>query len=197
VQSVSPGGTPDFFFNRKALEGAPVQYLGTARIAPAEVQRLQREVFARYPTVTVVNVADVLVIVQDVVDQVSLVVRFISAFAILAGAIILASTVAGTRFRRMREAAVLKTIGARRRRLVGIFSVEFLVLGLVAGIMGSALATGFTRLLLVRLLDADFRFDWLPNLLTIALTATLAVATGWLASLRVLEQKPLEVLREE
>jgi putative ABC transport system permease protein len=197
VQSVSPGGTPDFYFNRKALEGAPVQYLGTARIAPARVPGLQRDVFARYPTVTVVNVADVLVIVQDVVDQVSLVVRFISAFAILAGAIILASTVAGTRFRRMREAAVLKTIGARRRRLVGIFSVEFLVLGLVAGLMGSALATGFTRLLLVRLLDADFRFDWLPNLLTIALTATLAVATGWLASLRVLAQKPLEVLREE
>ena len=197
VQSVSPGGVPDFYFNRKALEGAPVQYLGTARIAPAQVSKLQREVFAKYPTITVVNVADVLVIVQEVVDQVSLVVRFISAFAILAGAIILASTVAGTRFRRMREAAVLKTIGARRRRLVGIFSVEFLVLGLVAGIMGSVLATGFTRLLLVRLLDAEFKFDVLPNVLTIVLTAVLAVATGWLASLRVLEQKPLEVLREE
>lgn len=197
VQSVSPGGIADFIFNRKALEGLPVQYLGTARIPPAGVARLQREVFARYPAITVVNVADVLVIVQDVVDQVSLVVRFISAFAILAGAIILASTVAGTRLRRMREAAVLKTIGARRRRLVGIFSVEFLVLGLVAGIMGSVLATGFTRLLLVRLLDAEFRFDAAPNLLTIVLTAALAVATGWLASLRVLEQKPLEVLREE
>ncbi len=197
VQSVSPGGVPDFYFNRKALEGAPVQYLGTARIAPANVPRLQREVFAKYPTITVVNVADVLVIVQEVVDQVSLVVRFISAFAILAGAIILAATVAGTRFRRMREAAVLKTIGARRRRLVGIFSVEFLVLGVVAGVMGSVLATGFTRLLLVRLLDAEFRFDVAPNLLTILLTAVLAVATGWLASLRVLEQKPLEVLREE
>lgn len=197
VQSVSPGGVPDFYFNRKALEGAPVQWLGTARIAPANVQRLQREVFAKYPTITVVNVADVLAIVQDVVDQVSLVVRFISAFAILAGAIILASTVAGTRFRRMREAAVLKTIGARKKRLVGIFSVEFLVLGLVAGVMGSALATGFTRLLLVRLLDAEFRFDWLPNVLTIGLTAALAVGAGWVASLRVLEQKPLEVLREE
>ena len=197
VQSVSPGGVPDFYFNRKALEGAPVQYLGTARIVPALVSKLQREVFAKYPTITVVNVADVLVIVQEVVDQVSLVVRFISAFAILAGAIILASTVAGTRFRRMREAAVLKTIGARRRRLVGIFSVEFLVLGLTAGIMGSVLATGFTRLLLVRLLDAEFKFDVLPNVLTIVLTAVLAVATGWLASLRVLDQKPLEVLREE
>lgn len=197
VQSVSPGGSPEFVFNRKALEGFPVQYLGTARLLPRNVQKLQREVFAKYPTVTVVNVADVLAIVQEVVDQVSLVVRFISAFAILAGAIILAATVAGTRFRRMREAAVLKTIGARRKRLIGIFSVEFLVLGTVAGVMGSALATLFARLLLVRLLDADFRFDAVPNLVTIVLTAALAVATGWLASLRVLSQKPLEVLREE
>lgn len=197
VQSVRAGGSPDFVFSRPALEGMPVQWLGTARLQPKHVQRLQREIFAEYPTVTVVNAADVLAIVQEVVDQVSMVVRFISAFAILAGAIILASTVAGTRFRRMREAAVLKTLGARRKRLVGIFSVEFLVLGLVAGVMGSLLATGFTRLLLVRLLDADFRFDLAPNLVTIVLTAVLAVATGWLASLRVLEQKPLEVLRDE
>lgn len=197
VQSVRAGGSPDFVFSRPALEGMPVQWLATARLQPKHVQKLQRDVFAKYPTVTVVNAADVLAIVQEVVDQVSMVVRFISAFAILAGAIILASTVAGTRFRRMREAAVLKTIGARRKRLVGIFSVEFLVLGLVAGVMGSLLATGFTRLLLVRLLDADFRFDVVPNLVTIVLTAVLAVGTGWLASLRVLEQKPLEVLRDE
>ena len=197
VQSVNPGGNPEFVFNHAALKDFPVQYLGTARIQPARVERLQREIFARYPTVTVVNVADVLAIVQEVVDQVSLVVRFISAFAILAGAIILASTVAGTRFRRMREAAVLKTLGARRKRLVGIFSVEFLVIGAVAGVMGSALATLFTRLMLVRLLDAEFRFEAVPNLVTILLTAVLAVATGWLASLRVLSQKPLEVLRDE
>ena len=50
-----------------------------------------------------INAADVLTIVQEVVDQVALVVRFISAFAIIAGAIILASTVAGTRLRRTRE----------------------------------------------------------------------------------------------
>jgi len=62
---------------------------------------------------------------KQVVDQVSLVVRFIAAFAILAGAVILASTVAGTRFRRVRETAVLKTLGAKRFTLAGIFSVEF------------------------------------------------------------------------
>jgi putative ABC transport system permease protein len=195
--AVAFGGNTDYIFTRAALQGLPVQYFGTARMAPARVAAFQRLTYQKYPTVTVINAAEVLGIVQDVVDQVSLVVRFISAFAILAGAIILASTVAGTRFRRMRETAVLKTLGARRGRLVAIFSVEFLVLGTVAGAMGAGLATLFTRLLMTRLLDASFRFDFLPNAAAVGLTALVAVGAGWLASLRILSQRPLEVLRDE
>lgn len=196
-QTVGFGGNNEFYFTRSALEGLPVQYFAAARMKPAFVGRLQRAAYEKFPTVTVINVAEVLAIVQDVVDQVALVVRFISAFAILAGAIILASTVAGTRFRRIRETAIFKTLGAKKWRLAGIFSVEFLVIGTVAGLMGSALATLFSRLLLTRLLDAQFRFDPLPNLAAVGLTALVAVGSGWLASLRILNQKPLEVLRDE
>jgi putative ABC transport system permease protein len=63
--------------------------------------------------------------------------------------------------------------------------------------MGGALATAFSRLLLTRLLDAKFQLELLPNLATILLTMGLALATGWLASLRILRQRPLEVLRHE
>jgi putative ABC transport system permease protein len=63
--------------------------------------------------------------------------------------------------------------------------------------MGGVLATLFARLLLTRLLNAEFRWEMLPNLATVILTAVLAVATGWLASLRVLSARPLEVLRDE
>jgi putative ABC transport system permease protein len=187
----------EFLFNHAALAGFPSQWFGTARIAPKRVAAFQRDAFERFPSVTVVNAADILAMIQEVVDQVALVVRFISAFAILASAIILASTVAGTRLRRAREAAVLKTLGARRARLISIFSVEFAILGAVAGLMGGALATAFSRLLLTRLLDAKFQWELLPNLTTILLTAGLALATGWLASLRILRQRPLEVLRDE
>ena len=98
--------------------------------------------------VTAVNIADVLDIVQQVIDQIALVIRFLSAFAILAGAIILAASVAGTRFRRVREVVILKTLGATRAKVAAIFSVEFLLLGLVAGVMGSLLAVAFTNVLL-------------------------------------------------
>ena len=85
------------------------------------IGNLQRVLFDQFPTVTVVNAADVLEIVENVVERISLTVRFLSGFAIFGGAIILASSVAGTRFRRMREVAVLKTIGATRGKIVRTF----------------------------------------------------------------------------
>lgn len=197
VEAVRFGGEPDFIFSKASLEGLPVQWFGAVRLPVAKVAAFQRDAYHAFPTVTAINAADVMSIVQEVVDQVALVIRFISAFAILAGAIILASTVAGTRLRRTRESAVLKTIGARRRTLVSIFSVEFAILGAVAGLMGGAMATVFARLLLLRILDARFQLELLPNVVTILLTTLLAVAAGWAASLRILKQRPLEVLRDE
>jgi len=197
TESIRLSARIEFFFSPGSLDGLPMIYYGSLRVRPPAVPVLQRALYDRFPTVTVVNVADVLQIVQDVVDQISLVIRFISAFAILAGAVILASSIAGTRFRRVREVVILKTIGATRRRVAEIFSVEFLVLGLVAGLMGSLLASGFANILLHRFLDAPVRFDLLPNVICVGLTAMVANVAGWLASYRILGQKPLEILREE
>jgi putative ABC transport system permease protein len=189
--------TSAFVFNPPALAGLPVAYDGGVRIKADLVSQFQRVAFEKMPTLTVVNIADALAIVQQVIDQIALVIRFLSGFAILAGAIILAASVAGTRFRRVREVVILKTIGATRRQVGRIFSVEFLMLGLVAGIMGGILASVFSGLLLKRLLNAHFQFDAKPVFLAILATALLANVSGWLASARILRQKPLEVLRDE
>jgi putative ABC transport system permease protein len=187
----------DFVFNQPTLAGFPVVYSGGVRVAPSEAGSIQRAVFKQFPTITVVNIADVLEIVQQVMDQVALVIRFLSGFAILAGAIILAASVAGTRFRRVREVVILKTLGATKRDIGRIFTIEFFTLGAVAGLMGTLLAGAFTWLLLTRLLDAQYHVQWTASLVSIVATAALATIAGWLASFRILRQKPLEVLREE
>ena len=197
IDSIHLVSRVEFIFSAGALDGFPIIYYGSLRAQPSAVPAMQQALYQKFPTVTVVNMADVLQTFQGVVNQIALVIRFISAFAILAGAIILASSVAGTRFRRIREVVILKTLGATRWRVGKIFSVEFLLLGAVAGIMGSLLANGFASLLLKRLLNADASFQVAPSLVCVLITALIANAAGWMASFRILGQKPLQVLREE
>src|ERR1035437_2464026 len=197
TESIRMTGRFEFLFNAGQLENLPAVYYGSARVRPADVAALQRVVYQKFPPVTVVNVADVMQIVEDVVQRIAAVIRFISGFTILAGAVMVASSVAGTRFRRMREVVTLKTLGATRRRIAWIFSVEFLALGTVAGLMGSLLAGGFAALVLKRLLQIDFHPALLTHALAVAIAALVATVAGWGASFRILGRKPLEILRDE
>jgi putative ABC transport system permease protein len=196
-ESIRMSGRFEFVFSPGPLDGLPSVYYGSARVRPGDVAAMQRVVYQQFPTVTVVNIADVMQIIDDVVQRIAAVIRFISGFTILAGAVMVASSVAGTRFRRMREVVTLKTLGATRRRIVWIFSIEFLTLGAVAGAMGTALASGFAALVLSKLLEIQFHPSALTNTVAVAISALTATAAGWLASFRILGRKPLEILREE
>jgi len=166
------------------------------RVDSKQVSQIERSLFAQFPTVTAINIADVLDRIETVVHQITFVVRFLAGFSIFAGLMILASSIAGTRFRRTREAVVLKTLGATRGRIVRIFSVEFSVLGILAGTVGVVFANLLTRVLLIKL-DAPWSLDLRASFVALLGTAVLAAATGWLASYRILGLRPLEVLREE
>jgi putative ABC transport system permease protein len=178
------------------LKDQQATWYGGAHIDPKQVASMERALFQAYPTVTVINLADVLVRIESVVDQITFVVRFLAGFSIFAGLMILASSIASTRFRRMREAVVLKTLGATRMRIVRTFSVEFSVLGLLAGSVGVVFANLLTRVLLHKL-EVAFHIEWTATLVALVGTAVLATATGWIASYRILGLRPLEVLREE
>lgn len=187
----------DLVFPRYALKGLPVVYYGAVHVEPSKIPQIEETIFDRFPTVTVMDLADVLRRIQEAVDQVALVVRFLALFAILAGIIILSSSVAGTRYRRIREVAILKTLGATRRRITSTFSIEFSILGATAGLVGGILANLFTRIISDRFIDAGFDFDWTSLVIVMFATAVLANIAGWLASARILDQRPLEVLRGE
>jgi len=187
VQFVLPSGV---------LGDQAATWYGGVHIDPKQVATMERALFAAYPTVTVINLADVLERIESVVDQITFVVRFLAGFSIFAGLMILASSIASTRFRRMREAVVLKTLGATRMRIVRTFSVEFSVLGLLAGSVGVVFANLLTRVLLHRM-GVGYHVEWTATLVALLGTALLATATGWIASYRILGLRPLEVLRDE
>jgi putative ABC transport system permease protein len=186
----------EFTLPHAALKGVPVIWYGGVHVDPAQVSQFQRALYVAYPTVTVINVAQALETVRAVVIQITYVIQFLAAFSIFAGVIILASSIAGTKYRRIREVVVLKTLGATRGRIATIFSIEFAVLGLVAGVVGIGFANIIARVLLHQL-NVAYKPQVLLNLSALLAVAALTVATGWVASHRILGQKPLEVLREE
>jgi putative ABC transport system permease protein len=186
----------EFVLPPAALAGLPVIWYGGVHVDPARVGEVQRALYKAYPTVTVINVAQALETVRAVVIQITYVIQFLASFSIFAGIVILASSIAGTRYRRIREVVVLKTLGATRARIATVFSIEFAVLGVVAGLVGVVFANVIARVLLGRLTVA-YHFQWGWALGGVLGTAALTVATGWMASHRILGQKPLEVLREE
>jgi putative ABC transport system permease protein len=190
------GARVPFVLPSGLISDQPATWYGGAHIDPKQVPAMERAFFAAYPTITIINVADVLERIENVVDQITFVVRLLAGFSILAGLTILASSIASTRFRRMQEAVVLKTLGATRMRIVRTFSVEFSVLGLLAGAVGVVFANLLTRVLLHRL-DIGFQIAWGATATALVGTAALATATGWIASYRILGLRPLEVLREE
>jgi len=190
------GSRVEFVLPSALLKDQTATWYGGAHIDPKQVATMERGLFAAYPTVTVINLADVLDRIESVVDQITFVIRFLAGFSIFAGLMILASSIASTRFRRMREAVVLKTLGATRMRIVRTFSVEFSVLGLLAGAVGVVFANILTRVLLQRL-EITFHIEWAATFTALVGTALLATATGWIASYRILGLRPLEVLREE
>lgn len=186
----------EFVFPPAALKGLPMIWYGGVHVDPARVGEVQRALYQSFPTVTVINVAQALETVRTVVVQMIYVIQFLAAFSIFAGVVILASSIAGTRYRRIKEVVVLKTLGATRSRIITVFSIEFAVLGLVAGVVGVVFANVTTRILLGRLTVA-YHPEWGWSFTGIVSTALLAVITGWIASHRILGQKPLEILREE
>ncbi len=191
-----PGTSNQFIFSPGSLAGLPASYVGALRVQPAAVAAVQNALFAGFPAVTSIDVGQVLSRVQGILDKIAAIIRFVALFAILAGVIILVSGVASTRYQRIREAVLLKALGATRSQVARIHAAEFLVVGTVAGLIGALLAAAAAYYLLGRLLDTEFEFRWAPLMAGTAGTAALAVVTGWLASRGVLKHRPLEILRD-
>ncbi|HYR42483.1 MAG TPA: FtsX-like permease family protein [Terriglobia bacterium] len=190
------GANNQFILSPGTLDNFSLVYYGAIRVKPENAAAIQARIFQQFPTVTVINAADVLEIIQGVVDRVSLATRFVAGFAIFGGLVVLASSIAATRYRRIREVAVLKTVGATRGMLIRMFCAEFAVIGSAAGLIGGALGAVASAILIGQLLDTSYKFSWLPVFVAAAMTCVLTVLTGWLASYGILDRKPLDILRQ-
>ena len=115
----------------------------------------------------------------------------------IVGILILVGSVAMTKFQRLYESAVLKTLGAKSSGLAVMYVFEYGLLGLIAGTVGSGGSLILTWLLTRQVLEIAWTPAPLTTAMGVALTATLVLTVGVVSSLYVLRQKPLLTLRAE
>jgi putative ABC transport system permease protein len=110
---------------------------------------------------------------------------------------VMAGALAATRYQRLYESVVLRTLGATRGAVARAFAVEYACLGVTAGVGGTLLAVALAWVVVHFLLDAPWTFEPAAMMAGVGLTVLMAVAIGFLATFRLLGQKPLPVLRRE
>jgi putative ABC transport system permease protein len=186
-------------FRPGALENAPQTFVGAVDGPTTEPERsrFQRAIVDRFPNVSVIDVADIVRGVSRILSNITLAVSFIGGFVFLSGALILVGSIAMTKFQRVYEAAVLKTLGARRRMLLTMMLVEYGLLGLVAGVVGASAADGLSYAVARYVFEIEWAFSPALNVEGIAATVLLVGAVGALSSLDVLTRKPLSILRSQ
>lgn len=191
---------PNFFavFPEGVLEGAPTWHIAFLRSpTPEALATLQRKVIRTYPNITSVDLSIVLDGLRDILGRVAFALRFMASFTLLTGVVVLASAVITSRYQRFRESVLLRTIGASARQIRSIMAVEYLAVGLLAGIVGALLAWAAAAGLAIWVFETNAPTPVVGTLITIILTAALTLVTGLLNSRGVASHPPLEVLRSE
>ncbi len=180
-----------------SLAGAPVTFVATVRVSPEDEVAIQQAVVASFPNVSAIHIGDVLQNFARVLDRLSLAIRAVALFCVLAGGLVMAAALAATRYRRLYESVILKALGATRGLIARSFAAEYALLGGVAGLIGVFLGS----LLSWAVLTYFFELTWSlqPGILIsgVGLTVLLTLVVGFLSTYRLLGQRPLAVLRHE
>jgi len=163
----------------------------------AERTRFQHDLVERFPNVSVIDFHEVLETIRDVMSKVTLAITVVGALVMFSGGLILIGAVAMTKFQRVYEAAVFKTLGANTRTIGRMLLLEYGVLGSLAGLIGSLGAIVLTWGVSRYALEIPWRIFAGEHVAGVVLTAVLVAAIGVFSSLDVLRNKPLATLRAE
>lgn len=183
-------------FPNGVLERAPQFEVIVSRTRDIEQSaKFQQALISIFPNVSVVDLSAVLQSVEDILGKVSFVIRFMALFSILTGLLVLISSVVLSKYQRIKESVLLRTIGAQGRQILMINLLEYFLLGALATLTGIGLSFLGSWLLAKFSFDIPFKPDWWPPFMVFFLITGLTVLIGMLNSRDVIRRPPLEVLR--
>jgi putative ABC transport system permease protein len=191
---------PNFFavFPEGPLDGAPQTHVLLTRLDDASARaRLQRQVAEAHPNVSSLDLAQVQEAVEGILERAATAIRFMAGFSLAAGVVVLAGALGASRFQRVREGALLRTLGASRRQVLRILFAEYVSLGLLSAAVAVLLSLGAGFALVRFVFESRFELPLGPLVALAAGVVALTVGVGLSGSREVFRSTPLEALRAE
>ena len=185
-------------FPSGVLESAPQFHVLMTRVPSKEVSaKFQGAVVRGFPNVSMIDLGLVLQLLDEILDKIGFVIRFMAGFSMATGWIVLLSAVLTSKNQRIKESILLRTLGASRKQVLVINAIEYFFLGVFAAGAGLILALGSSWLLAKFSFEAAFTPPLMPIFVLFAIVVGLVVLTGVLSTRNVLNQPPLKILRSE
>lgn len=188
---------PNFFvlMPPQVLREYPASYITSFHLADAQAPMLEN-LIKNFPNLTIVDISAIMNQVRNIMDKVNLAVEYVFAFTLIAGLMVLYAAIQSTQDRRVQENAILRALGARRKRLLQGLIAEFAVIGALSGILASIIALILAYVISVHVLELAYSFNaWIPLLGLLGGTLGVGIG-GTLGARKVIASPPLVVLRE-
>jgi putative ABC transport system permease protein len=181
--------------NPELVQDMPQTWITAFRL-PKEKSAWVGQLMNEFPNLTIVDIGSIVKQIQDVVDQVVAAVEFLFLFTLASGVLVLYAALAGTRDERMREASLLRALGATRKQLSQAQWIEFALLGGLAGLLAASGAYAVGWILASQIFQFDWTFNPILWIAGLVLGALCAFIGGWAGLRQVLTRPPLHTLRE-
>ena len=156
---------------------------------------LQSEILQEFPNISMVNLAMVVETLEDLLSKISFVIQFMAMFSILTGILVLISSLIISKYQRIRDSILLRTLGAGSRTVSFINTFEYFFLGSLASLSGIVLSMLATYLLSTNVFELPFRWAWTEAFIVYVVITTVTVLLGWLNGRNIINRSPMEVLR--
>ena len=187
-----------FVFPEGIFEDAPQFFVVLTRASDdSESAEMQSSIVQAYPNVSAIDLSLILNVFDEIYSRISFVLRFMALFSIITGIIVLISAVSVSKYQRIEESVLLKTLGASRRQIVKILFVEYMFLGTLAALTGVVLSVVAAWLMALFVFESTFYVSMPSLLLSVIVVALLTIAVGMLNSRGIYDRPALDVLRSE
>lgn len=185
-------------FPKGVLEEAPQFHVLLTRVPSQQASaRFQQAVVRQYPNVSIIDLGLVLQVLNDLMEKIGFVIRFMAGFSIVTGIVVLIASVLISKYQRLQESVLLRTLGASRKQIFAITALEYFFLGALAAITGIGLALAGSWALAHYTFSTTFTPQLAPVLALFVLVCMLTVVIGLGNSRGLLSRSPLEVLRQD